>query len=158
MTRNSWISLAIAGLSFGALAAAGVLQAVWNLEPCTMCIIQRYAFLVIGLLAMASLRVHEPRAVAAMNAVSTLVAGVGVMASLRVQWAISVPSASCGRDKVAAAFNSLPWVDWWPSMFEATGICGDKVPPVMGVPFHGWSLLLFLLAGVLVWFRRRRTA
>jgi disulfide bond formation protein DsbB len=36
-------------------------------------------------------------------------------------------------------------------MFEATGVCGDKVAPVLGLPFHAWSAILFVALGVLLW-------
>jgi disulfide bond formation protein DsbB len=144
----------IAALAFGAVAVAYSLQTAWNLEPCTMCIVQRYAFLVIGVGAVGPYVLSEGFR-PLWPYTSTLASVIGVLASIRIQWAISVPSMTCGRDKVAAALNGAPWVDTWPAMFEATGICGDKVAPVLGLPFHGWSALLFVLAGVLVWFRRR---
>ena len=149
MTLN-WRNITVAGVAFGAVGAAYVLQMAWDLQPCTMCIVQRYAFLLIGLAAggrylsgallAAFARVAAPAAVV-----------VGLLASLRIQWAISVPSMTCGRDKVAAVLNGAPWVDSWPAMFEATGVCGDKVAPVLGLPIHAWSALLFVVLGLLLW-------
>ncbi|KWA83899.1 hypothetical protein WL29_21270 [Burkholderia ubonensis] len=151
MKRASLLNLGIAGLSFGAITAAGVLQSAWHLQPCTMCIVQRYVFLVVGLLALGRLLGVEGKAAAASRGISNLVALIGVLASLRVQWAISVPSATCGRDKVAALLNNLPWVDSWPALFEATGVCGDPVPPVLGLPFHVWSLTIFISLLLMTW-------
>jgi len=156
MKRPVLLNLTAASLAFGALGTAVSLQWAWNLQPCTMCILQRYVLLLLGLLALVRIRWPGRELASATRAVATLVAAVGVLASLRVQWAISVPSVSCGRDKVAAILNNLPWVDAWPSMFEATGVCGDQVPPVLGIPFHGWSALLVLVVLVLTWCPARR--
>lgn len=142
--------LIVAGLSFGAIGAAYALQQAWRLEPCTMCIVQRYAFLVIGFSVLGE--AAPGRALALVTRLASLTAVlIGLAASVRIQWAISVPSLTCGRDKVASALNGAPWVDWWPAMFEATGVCGDKVAPVLGLPFHAWSAILFVALGVLLW-------
>lgn len=151
MKRAFRSNLLIAGLAFGAVGVAAALQAAWHLQPCTMCILQRYAFLVIGFLALGRLRYADGSAALVSRAVSNLAAAVGLLASLRIQWVISVPSATCGRDKVAAFLNNLPWVDTWPSLFEATGVCGDPVPPVLGLSFHGWALMLFTTILLLTW-------
>ncbi|KVP40067.1 disulfide bond formation protein B [Burkholderia ubonensis] len=157
MKRSTLLNLGIAGLSFGAVAAAGILQSAWHLQPCTMCIVQRYAFLVVGLLAFSRV-VVEGRVAMVTRIASFLGAIIGILASLRVQWAISVPSATCGRDKLAAFLNNLPWVDAWPSMFEATGVCGDPVPPVLGFQFHAWSFALFVVVLLLTWLSGRHAA
>ena len=145
--------MTMAGLAFAALAVAYNLQAQWGLEPCTMCIVQRYAFMVIYIGAVGHYILHEGfRPVWPYTSAAAIV--VGLLASARIQWAISVPSVTCGRDKIAVALNGLPWVDSWPAMFEATGVCGDKVAPVLGLPFHAWSALLFVVMGVLLWLGR----
>lgn len=151
MKRANVLNLGIAGLSFGAITAAGFLQSAWHLQPCTMCIVQRYAFLIVGLLALGRLLGVDGKVAVVSRGTSNLVAIVGVLAALRVQWAISVPSATCGRDKVAALLNNLPWVDTWPALFEATGVCGDPVPPVLGLQFHVWSLAIFVLVLLMTW-------
>lgn len=143
----------VAALAFGAIGTAYALQQTWRLEPCTMCIVQRYAFFIIGLSVLGERAIGRGAALV-MGLAAWPAVVIGLFASARIQWAISVPSMTCGRDKVAAALNGAPWVDWWPAMFEATGICGDKVAPVMGIPFHGWSALLFVVLAVLLWRRR----
>lgn len=146
--RTGWrraLTLAIAVISFSAVIAAVLIQSHWNLRPCTMCIIIRYAFLGIGVLALTSLvRGRLLRKVGLIGC--GLVAALGVIPVLMVNAAINNPSVTCGRDKVAAFLNGLPWVDWAPQLFEATGVCGDSIPPVMGLAFHSWAFVLFLIS------------
>lgn len=144
--RTSWrraLTLAIAAISFSAVIAAVLIQSNWNLRPCTMCIIIRYAFLGIGVLSLMSLvRVPILRKVGLIG--SGLVAALGAIPVYMVNAAIHNPSDTCGKDRVAAFLNGLPWVDWAPRVFEATGVCGDSIRPVMGLAFHNWALVLFL--------------
>lgn len=144
MTRPMWRYLAISAVSFGAIGVAHSLQVAWALAPCTMCIAQRYAFAAMGVTALIRAFLPENKGFV-LGLLLNLFAVVGLLASARIQWALSVPSVSCGRDQLADFLNELPWVSHWPTMFEATGICGDTVPPVLGLPFHIWSAMLFTL-------------
>jgi disulfide bond formation protein DsbB len=148
LNRMARANIAIAVISFGAVAAASYLQSAWSLQPCTMCILQRYMFLTIGALALARCAL-DGRGDSFFRLFGALCAFVGIWASLKVEYAILVPSDICGRDKIAAFLNQLPWVEPWPALFKATGICGDYVPPVLGLPFHIWSLLLFAVLSLL---------
>ncbi|HDR9103483.1 TPA: disulfide bond formation protein B [Burkholderia vietnamiensis] len=148
LSRMARANLAIAVISFGAVTAASYLQSAWSLQPCTMCIIQRYAFLVIGVLALVRGAVGG-RSDLFFRFFGALLAFVGALASAKVEYALLVPSDICGRDKIAAFLNHLPWVEHWPALFKATGICGDNVPPVLGLPFHIWSLALFAVLSLL---------
>lgn len=150
MTPARWLAAASAALSLGAVATASVIQGAWGLSPCTMCILQRYAFIALGGFSLVTL-CYPAKVGRLARAVMSGLAGVGMAASVKIQWALWVPSGSCGRDALANFFNDLPTAVWWPHLFEATGLCGDKVPPVLGVPFHIWSLMLFAGLLVLTW-------
>jgi disulfide bond formation protein DsbB len=144
VNRIERVNRETAGIAFGAVAIACLLQHAWHLQPCTMCILQRYAFLFIGMLALCRMKANGSTAVA-LRAVTNFFALGGVAASLKIQWAISVPSSSCGHDAIAAFLNGLPWAKAVPALFKATGVCGDYVPPVLHLQFHVWSLLFFSL-------------
>lgn len=143
-------------LPWVAVLAALCLQFAWGLEPCTMCILQRYAFLALAAFAIfcAVARGVVSRLMVSMVAVATSIAGLGI--SLFIQKKIMTPGEACGRDRLAAFLNDLPWVDVFPQLFEATGMCGDPVPPVLGVQIHAWSFLLFTLLALFWGLRTRR--
>ena len=147
MNQARWLAATSAALSLGSVVAASVIQGAWGLSPCTMCILQRYAFLALGAFSLMATCIPEKVGLLA-RACMSLLALVGLAASMKIQWALWTPSESCGRDALANLLNDLPTAQQWPAVFEATGLCGDKVPPVLGVPFHVWSLMLF--AGLLV--------
>lgn len=140
-TRLGWILVA---LSVGALSVAAYLQQAWSLYPCSLCIAQRYAFMFIGL-AGALLCAGRP-GLRMPGLLLTLVASLGgLFVAGRNVWVQVYPSPSCGMDAFAAFLNGLPWVPMWPGMFEASGMCSDPIPDVLGVSFPVWALLGFVL-------------
>lgn len=143
-------SVLAAALCITAVAVAEGLQVAWDLQPCTMCILQRYVFLALAMVFAVRAGL-TPRHQAATRWLVTSLAVVGVLASVKIRWAMRHQGETCGRDAVAAFLNDLPTATQWPALFEATGVCGDPVPPVMGVPFYLWSVILFTLLLVLVW-------
>lgn len=155
MMRGRLGGAGVAVLSLGAVVSASMIQASWGLQPCTMCITQRYAFLISAALGMLQVflyaKVERP-----LRWALSLVALCGMLASARIQWALSHPGGVCGRDAIANFLNDLPTATQWPAIFEATGVCGDKVPPVLGIQFHVWSFSLFLAFVALAWLPRAK--
>jgi disulfide bond formation protein DsbB len=56
---------------------------------------------------------------------------------------------SCMSDPVAEFVNTLPSADWWPEYLFATGGCGAKLAPILGLTVPEWSLLWFSLFALL---------
>lgn len=140
-----------------ALATALYMQHAKGLQPCTMCIIQRYAFIWIGMWTLLALLLS-----ARWIRVPAVIAGVlgalgGVIAAIRNLWVLSHPDILCGRDPVELFLNQLPTAQWLPKVFMALGLCSDPIPPLFGLPLPAWSLIgLLVLAGLLLISLRRR--
>lgn len=140
-----------------ALGAALYMQHGKALQPCTMCIIQRYAFLLLGLSAF--LCILLPFRVIRVFLVGTGVLGalVGIIAAIRNLWVLSHPEILCGRDPIELFLNGLPPAQWFPKVFVAQGLCSDPIPPLLGLPLPAWSLIgLFVLVSLLLLGLRRR--
>jgi len=129
-------------MSVLALSVATYLQYAWALNPCSLCIGQRYAFLLTGLAGALLFAAPRGFRVLAMGLAAVAALG-GLGLAARNLWVQAYPSPSCGMDAFAGFLNDLPWVSLWPSMFEATGMCSDVIPNVLGVSFPGWALLGF---------------
>ncbi|MFW9610608.1 MAG: disulfide bond formation protein B [Fluviibacter sp.] len=134
-----------------ALAAALFMQHGKGLQPCTLCIIQRYAFIWVGLWALIALLLPYR----AGRLVAALVGGLGALGGMVVAgrnlWVMAHPDILCGRDPVEIFLNQLPTAQWWPKVFMALGLCSDPIPPLFGLALPAWSLLgLFILGGLLV--------
>ena len=147
---KKWAMLGLI-LGIGALAAALYLQISKEWFPCPLCILQRYAYIItvfgfLGLLCF-------PR-FSAIGKTLALFTGLGVLAGLGVAvyhlWVLSNPLQTCGVDPLQNTLNALPWVQLWPNMFVADGLCTAEYPPLFGLSLPMWSALGFVGQGVLL--------
>lgn len=160
-TTSSWPSLyhpLVAFFCFSTLGVARYLQVHFDMDPCPLCILQRYVFLAIGLIAIVSsfcgARAQRRGAGAALG---LSLAGLGLAGWLL--WVRAHPSVSCGVDKLQLALNKLPTAEMFPSLFMSEGFCTGEWAPVQGLSVPTWSFMGFavLLVFLLVMPRARRT-
>ena len=137
------IFLACAGL----IGFALYLQHSLGLEPCPMCILQRYAFIVVGVIALAA-AIHDPallgrRVYSALLAV--MAASGGGVAIRHVYLEHNPPKIfDCGAD-VGFMLESFPLTEALPMIFRGTGDC-TKVPwRFLSLSIAEWSLICFVL-------------
>lgn len=143
-------SLVILGVVM-ALTVALFMQHGKGLQPCTLCVIQRYAFIWVGLWALVALFLPYR----AVRLLAGLAGGLGALggavAASRNLWVMAHPDILCGRDPVELFLNTLPTAQLWPKVFMALGLCSDPIPPLFGLALPAWSLLgLLALGGLLV--------
>jgi len=129
----------------GLLAYGLYLQHVVGLEPCPMCIVQRYALvlvaLVAGLTALATRRgVHVTGVV-----LMVLGAGFGAFVAARQSWLQWYPPevVSCGRDFYGMIEN-FPLQRAIPMIFKGGGDCSKVDWTFLGASIANWSFLCFL--------------
>lgn len=133
-----------------ALGTALYMQHAQALQPCTLCIIQRYAFLWAGLSALVALLPW--RSVRVLAVAAGLLGCIGgIVAASRNLWVLAHPDILCGRDPVEIFINGLPPAQWLPQVFVASGLCSSPVPPLLGLTFPAWSLIGLLGFAVLFW-------
>jgi disulfide bond formation protein DsbB len=115
-------------------------------QPCPLCILQRYAYFVVAIIAGVG-SIFPKRGLIWLAAASS--ASGGMLALWQVLKGSSM--TSCQRDPVGIFVNSLPMADWWPEYLFATGGCADKFF-TLGLPVPVWSLACFsILAALLVY-------
>lgn len=134
--------LLVAAFCFGALGVGYYLQVALDMAPCPMCILQRYAFLAIGISSTVSsfYGARGQRKGAILSLGLTL---VGLGAAGWLLWVRAHPSVSCGVDKLQIALNKLPTAEMFPSLFMSEGLCTGEWAPVLGVAVPTWSFLGF---------------
>ena len=143
------VFLACAGLiGFGLF-----LQHVLHLEPCPMCIIQRYAFVLCGLIALVA-GLHDPagpgRRIYAVLLGATALAGASV--AVRQSWIQHFPPkvVDCGPD-LEFMLDSFPLAQALPMIFHGTGDCSKVEWSFLGLSIAEWALVWFaLIAGVAI--------
>ncbi len=150
--------LAFISLACVALLAFGLyLQHAIGLEPCPMCIVQRYLFILAALAAAigAALPVAATRWSAGLMALLSFT-GAGVAA--RQSWLQWFPPeiTACGRD-LFGMIESFPLKRVIPMLFRGSGDCSAVDWTFLGLSIANWSFLNFMLVGVIgVMLVRRR--
>ncbi|WP_334166100.1 disulfide bond formation protein B [Tepidimonas sp.] len=143
----------------GGLLGYGLyLQHGVGLEPCPMCIVQRYALILVALAtAVASATGPGLRRVLAWLALVLALAGAAVAA--RQSWLQWYPPEilTCGRD-LFGMIESFPLKRAIPMIFRGAGDCTAIDWTFLGLTIANWSFLNFLAmaAVLLAWLRCSR--
>ncbi|MCW5626091.1 MAG: disulfide bond formation protein B [Burkholderiales bacterium] len=147
----------------GLLAYGLYLQHAVGLQPCPMCILQRYAFVVLGLIAMVGM-IHGPQrtGLRLYGALIGLTAIAGGSVAIRQTWLQHNPPAiaECGPG-LEYMLESFPLTEAWPMIFQGSGDCSKVDWTFIGLSIAEWSLVCFigfLIGAVLVVLGSRRTA
>jgi disulfide bond formation protein DsbB len=126
-------------LSFGLYLQHGV-----GLEPCPMCIVQRYALVLVAVLAGVAAALARPGArLWAVGVMGTL-AGLGAGVAARQSWLQWNPPEilSCGRD-FFGMIESFPLKRAIPMIFRGSGDCSTVDWTFLGLSIANWSFLCF---------------
>ena len=133
----------------GLLGFGLYLQEVVGLVPCPMCIVQRYALVLVALVAGISAFFPRGPLQTAGMVLMGLLAGFGAFVAARqslLQW--SPPEVlSCGRD-FYGMIESFPLRRAIPMIFKGSGDCSAVDWTFLGLSIANWSFLCF--TGILV--------
>jgi len=135
----------------GLLGYAQYLQHVENLLPCPLCVAQRVAYWLLGLIALLAF-LHNPKVIGRRlyGFLMSAFALTGAVIAARHSWLIRYPeSLECGISPEEAFLNSLPIAEWWPGMFEANGDCTDIDWKFLSLTIPDWSLIAFVTLGII---------
>lgn len=145
--RAVWAGMA--GVCLAMLLFGLYLQHVAGLEPCPMCIVQRYALLAVALLA-AVLALAKPGVRRWLGWAVVLVAGFGAFTAARQSWLQWYPPEvySCGRD-LYGMIESFPLRRVVPMIFRGSGDCTQIDWTFLGLSIANWSFLNFVAMGLL---------
>ena len=121
------------------------LQHARGLEPCPMCILQRYAFIVVGVIALAA-AIHNPalRGRRTYSGLLVVMAATGGGIAIRHVYLEHYPPKifDCGAD-VGFMLESFPLTQALPMIFRGTGDCTKVVWQFLGLSIAEWSLICF---------------
>lgn len=124
-----------------------------SLDPCPMCILQRYAFIAIALTALAA-AIHDPRGLALKiySGLVALFAFAGAGVAIRHSWVqhFPPPQQGCGAD-FGMLMDSLPLAKWLPLLFQGTGECSKVDWKFIGLSIPEWALVWFVIFAVFAW-------
>ncbi len=137
--------LALVAVACVAMLAFGLyLQHVVGLEPCPMCIVQRYALILVAIVTGLTAFADKKGLLMTGSFVTLLLAGFGAFVAARqsfLQW-YPPEVASCGRD-FYGMIETFPLQRVIPMIFKGSGDCSKIDWTFLGLSIANWSFLCF---------------
>jgi disulfide bond formation protein DsbB len=155
LTRRR-VLCALALIPLALLSEGLILQHVLGQAPCPLCVLDREAFLLYSLIAIAG-AIHNPapRSAARYAGAMALAAASGLGVASWHVWTLHHPKFGCGIDVMEQFVNNLPTAKLLPFIFHANGDCSARHDPILGLLVPEWALvwfsLLFLVAAILAY-------
>ena len=138
----AWVAVAcVASLAFGLYLQHGV-----GLEPCPMCIVQRYALVLVAIVAAASAFTSSRRSLLTGSALLVILSGFGAFVAARqslLQW-YPPEVVSCGRD-FYGMIETFPLKRAIPMIFKGSGDCSKVDWTFLGGSIANWSFVSFVV-------------
>ena len=143
----------VAMLAFGLY-----LQHVVGLEPCPMCIVQRYALVLVAVTAGICSAFKQRGVHVGASLLILLFSGFGAFVAARQSWLQWNPPeiASCGRD-FYGMIETFPLKRAIPMIFKGSGDCTKIDWTFLGASIANWSFIAFVgfaLVALLLLLRR----
>jgi disulfide bond formation protein DsbB len=144
-------TLALVCAACVAMLAFGLyLQHVVGLEPCPMCIVQRYALVLLAIVAgITALATRKSLLVIGLGLMAVL-SGLGAFVAARqsfLQW-YPPEIVSCGRD-LYGMIETFPLKRAIPMIFKGSGDCTKIDWTFLGLSIANWSFVCFVVIAVL---------
>ena len=129
----------------GMLAFGLYLQLVEGLNPCPMCIVQRYALIGVTVLALVGWRLKRPVGFMVVGFWVALMSGFGAFVAARQSWLQWYPPevVTCGRDFYGMVEN-FPINRVVPMIFKGSGDCTKVDWTFLGGSIANWSFVCFV--------------
>ena len=153
--------LALVSLACLAMLAFGLyLQHVVGLTPCPMCIVQRYAVLLVGLIAGLTALSRRRGVLLGGSVLMVLAAGFGAFTAARQSYLQWYPPeiSSCGRD-FYGMIETFPLKRAIPMIFRGSGDCTKIDWTFLGGSIANWSFVwfvFFFVVGLALFVRQLR--
>jgi disulfide bond formation protein DsbB len=132
------------------IGGALYMQVALGEAPCPLCILQRYALLLIAIFAFIGAAMRSRRSITVLEGLVVLSAIAGAAVAGHHVYTQFYPMVSCGIDVLQPIVDSLPLASVFPLGFRVDGFCSTPYPPVLGLSLAQWALVAFILTIVLV--------
>jgi protein dithiol:quinone oxidoreductase len=144
--------LALTAVACLAMLAFGLyLQHVVGLEPCPMCIVQRYALVLVAIVAAVTAMAKSKGLLITGSVLTLVISGFGAFVAARqsfLQW-YPPEEASCGRD-FYGMIETFPLKRAIPMIFKGSGDCTKIDWTFLGGSIANWSFLCFVAIGLVM--------
>jgi disulfide bond formation protein DsbB len=148
MKKYAYFYALISLIALFSLSAAVFFQYYDNLEPCILCVMQRFVFLILLIVGIIA-AIHRSRAFFTnifYSAFLSVISLVGIGIATRQIWLQHLPADQrplCAPS-IDFILNNFFWHEIVVLLFTGDGDCGEVTWHLMGITMPIWSLLLFV--------------
>ncbi|WP_448507551.1 disulfide bond formation protein B [Immundisolibacter sp.] len=150
-SSRQWFALGAAACT-GLLGFGYYLQFARGLEPCPLCILQRLAFMALGLSFLTGALIGSGRiGIRLVAGLGLLFAGLGAGVAGRQVWLQSLPAdqvPACGPG-LDYMIGNFPLLKTLSMILRGSGECAQNVWQFLGLGIAAWALAWFALLGAL---------
>ena len=151
LTPRAWFALA--AVACAALLGFGYyLQFARGLEPCPLCILQRLAFMALGVIGVAGMFMARGRlSTRVLAGLGLLAAASGAGVAGRQVWLQSLPAdrvPACGPG-LDYMVQNFPLLKTLSMVLRGSGECAENAWRFLGLGIAAWALVWFALLGAL---------
>ncbi|CUB02722.1 disulfide bond formation protein B [Marinomonas fungiae] len=142
--------LVVAFVAFALLGVAFYMEYQMGLEPCPLCMLQRIAFFLIGVVSLISAcgrQVSWHRKLAWPIIVLSLL-GAGLAIRHLYLQSLPMDELPACLPGLSYMFEVFPWQEIMQAMIMGTGECGDVLWTFLGLSIPGWTLVAFVVMAV----------
>ena len=142
--RNIFLLVFLSCISL--LAAAFYFEYVLYLDPCPLCMMQRIAVLLVGLVGLVGFLVKTNTGHVVVSALMGIAAIFGISVAGRHVWIQNLPAdqvPTCGPS-LEYMVDTLPWAEVLTIMLRGNGNCADLSWSFLGLSMPMWVLLWFV--------------
>ena len=141
------ILLLIFAASMASIVITQIMQHVFDMEPCPLCITQRVFVIAVGFSAfLAALLVKFTLIMRTFSSLGILLGVVGASVSARHIWIQNLPEdqvPDCGPG-LAYMFETRPLFEALDLLFKGDGNCADIHFTLLGLSIPAWTFLFFV--------------
>lgn len=152
--NNKWLIILLV-IQIVALGTAWCLQIFAGLEPCSLCLLQRFGLYVSSSFIILNLIINYFKSNKITNSIINLISSMGIIfslsAGLRQTYIQLLPAdkiPSCGAD-LNTLLQVVPVLDAIKKVFQGSGECAEKAIVFLNLSLANWATLLFVVLIIL---------
>lgn len=148
-TLSSRCLALLAFFSLAGLAAALFSQHVLGMAPCAWCVLQRMLCAAIALVSLGGLAFRHCAIARRVAGGAALAGAIGGVVAALYQHNVAAKQFSCDLSFADRVVTGSGLDTLMPSVFGIYATCAESAVNLLGIPYEFWSLMLFVVMGVL---------
>lgn len=140
----------VAFAAFALLGVAFYMEYQMGLEPCPLCMLQRIAFFLIGVVSLISALGATASWHRKLAWPIVVLSALGAGLAIRHLYLQNLPMEELPAclPGLSYMFEVFPWQEIMQAMIMGTGECGDVLWTFLGLSIPGWTLVAFVVMAV----------